>query len=103
VKKARPRSDVERDVEVVKAFIHVYCRRKHGVKVGDLCGECAGLSEYAVMRLEKCPYDPKPKCKDCKTHCYRAEERKRIQEIMRLAGMHFVKRGRVYWLWKYFR
>jgi hypothetical protein len=102
MKKARAASAIERDLEVLAKFIRVYCRENHGTGERGLCEECSSLWDYARMRLEKCPYDPKPKCKDCTTHCYRPEPRKKIQEIMRFSGIHFVKRGRVDWLWKYF-
>jgi len=67
-----------------------------------LCPECAALIAYARRRLEHCPYDPKPKCKKCPTHCYKPEMRARVREIMKFSGMHFVKRGRVDWLVRYF-
>jgi len=83
-------------------FIEVYCSAKHGSNKGELCSECSDLMDYAHTRLAKCPYDPKPKCKNCETHCYKPEYRKKIQEVMRFSGMHFVKRGRIDWLVKYF-
>ena len=57
---------------------------------------------YGKQRLLSCPYDPKPKCKDCETHCYRPKYREKVKEIMKFSGMHFVKRGRIDWLIKYF-
>jgi hypothetical protein len=67
-----------------------------------MCESCAELLEYALLRLEKCPFDPKPKCKDCKVHCYKDDYRQRIREVMKFSGIHFVKRGRLDWLFKYF-
>ena len=93
----------EKEYEVLQKFIEVYCRAHHGGNGGIFCRECSDLLSYAEKRLEKCPYDPKPKCKDCQTHCYRQEYRKKIKEVMRFSGMHFVKRGRVDWLIRYFR
>jgi hypothetical protein len=58
--------------------------------------------EYARDRLIACPYDPKPKCKHCPTHCYKPAMRRRVREVMQFGGMHFVKRGRLDWLVKYF-
>jgi hypothetical protein len=102
VEKVRPRRKVEQDKEVLDAFIRVFCSKSHGRPTGALCEGCSELRGYAMTRLEKCPYDPKPKCKECKTHCYQPVRRKEIQEVMRVSGMHFVKRGRLDWLWKYF-
>ncbi len=96
-----PDKDTSKDAEILKTFIGVYCRAHHGG--GDeLCGECADLQRYALKRLEKCPLDPKPKCRKCPVHCYAPDYRKRIKEVMRYSGMHFVKRGRLDWLVKYF-
>ena len=93
---------VAKDLYVLTRFVEVYCDRKHATAGGALCPECRELLEYAAGRLHACPYDPKPKCKECKTHCYAPERRQRIREVMKFSGMHFVKRGRVDWLVKYF-
>lgn len=93
---------IDKDLGVARRFIEVYCAAHHDTGEGALCSECADLLAYVERRLERCPYDPKPKCKDCRTHCYKPEYRQRIKEVMRFSGMHFVKRGRVDWLIKYF-
>jgi hypothetical protein len=81
--------------------VEVYCKHHDGAN-GSLCGDCEDLLEYARERLEKCPYDPKPKCKDCETHCYRPKYREKIREVMRFSGMHFARRGRIDWMVRYF-
>lgn len=91
---------IEKDLAVLRRFTEVYCREKHARP--ELCEECRGLLAYARLKLEKCPFDPKPKCKDCRVHCYQREQRERVREIMRFSGMHFVKRGRLDWLVRYF-
>ena len=88
---------------MLERFVGVYCQRKHGTAEGSLCEECADLLDYARQRLARCPFDPKPKCKDCKVHCYRGDYRDRIRDVMKFSGMHFIKRGRVDWLVRYFR
>lgn len=103
IKSGRLRKDIERDVVVLDRFVRIFCEKKHETpKGGDLCNECADLLAYGLMRLEKCPYNPKPKCKDCETHCYKPDYRKRVQEVMRFSGTYYVKRGRLDWLAKYF-
>ncbi|MEA2062563.1 MAG: nitrous oxide-stimulated promoter family protein [Gemmatimonadota bacterium] len=92
----------DKDYNTLKKFIGVYCRKVHGTPGRELCARCSGLLEYARARLENCPYDPKPKCKDCETHCYKPEYRRMIREVMRFSGMHFVKRGRLDLLFRYF-
>ena len=95
-------SELDRDMKVVRRFIEVYCREHHGVKDGDFCEDCADLMAYAKKKREKCPLDPKPKCKDCEIHCYTTEYRQRIRDVMRFSGAYFVKRGRLDWALKYF-
>lgn len=92
----------DKQLRTLRRFIEVYCRGCHGGDGGRLCDECADLLAYATDRLAKCPFDPKPKCKDCSAHCYAAGYRAGIKEVMRFAGMHFVKRGRIDWLLRYF-
>jgi hypothetical protein len=91
----------EKQFEILTKFIDTYCKYHHNTDC-ELCPECANLRDYARQRLEKCPYDPKPKCKDCTTHCYKPEYRKQVREVMKFSGMHYVKRGRLDWLVKYF-
>ena len=95
------RQDFGRDLEILRKFIEVYCRERHPARRG-LCAECADLLEYSGSRLEKCPYDPKPMCKECPTHCYKPEYRRRIQEVMRFSGPHLAKRGRLDLILRYF-
>ena len=98
---AAKKTKTPRDLEVVTRFIQVYCRAHH--HTGDeLCVECHDLLSYATQRLERCPHDPKPKCRDCASHCYAPKYRDEIKQVMRFSGIYFVKRGRVDWLIKYF-
>ncbi|MEI6668674.1 MAG: nitrous oxide-stimulated promoter family protein [Acidobacteriota bacterium] len=100
-----PRTDqakLEREFRTVSTFVEVWCRTHHAPPGGAPCAECGDLLTYVRVRLEKCPYDPKPKCKACPTHCYKPDQRARVREIMRYSGMYFVKRGRLDWLVKYF-
>ena len=68
---------IARELAVLRSFIAVYCRAHHRalprVNGARLCESCAALLAYAENRLRRCPYDPKPKCKHCPTHCYRAD------------------------------
>lgn len=74
-----------RELKTLETMIGMYCRRHHGA--GALCGECADLAEYARRRLERCIFgDAKPTCANCIVHCYKAEMRERVREIMRWAG-----------------
>lgn len=92
-----------REQAVLQDFIRVWCRgQQHSPAHEELCDDCIELETYALEKLARCPFDPKPRCKDCEVHCYRDEYREKIRNVMKYAGMHYVKRGRVDWLVKYF-
>ena len=103
-----------KDIRVLTDFIEIYCREHHGAEVREpfvfrddrlhdilrdrnleLCIECSKLLNHGIAKLLLCPYDPKPTCKKCETHCYAPDYRRRIREVMRFSGMYLVKRGRV--------
>ena len=90
------------ELSILTAFIEVFCQRMHGTPKGRMCPDCAELLAYSTSRLSDCPYTPKPACKSCPTHCYNPEHRQRIRQVMKFSGIHFIKRGRVDWLVKYF-
>jgi len=95
-------SDSDKQLQMLTKFIEVFCRKNHQSDTEHLCDDCGELLAYATDRLARCPMDPKPKCKDCSVHCYDQSHRDRIKEVMKFSGMHFVKRGRLDWLVKYF-
>lgn len=73
----------------VELMIQIYCQKKHGNK--ELCSECKSLKEYALRRLDKCPFgDNKPACKNCKVHCYQTAQRQKIREVMRYVGPRII-------------
>ncbi|OHD66477.1 MAG: hypothetical protein A2176_03800 [Spirochaetes bacterium RBG_13_51_14] len=112
--------NVQKDIDVLAEFIHIYCVEKHaGTErarpksagdVGrylasvdfDLCAECAGLLLHAVSKRVLCLYDTKPACKKCPTHCYGPGHRDKIREVMRYSGMCLIMRGRLGLMKKYF-
>ena len=99
---------MKRELKVLIDFIELYCHARHrdsgkervdlqGVygKEPRLCGECAELLEYAVLKRLHCPLDPKPACKRCHIHCYGKDYRERIREIMAFSGRRMILRGRL--------
>lgn len=46
----------EKEKAMVSEMIALYCRKKHKTKRGQLCTQCAELTEYARQRSEKCPF-----------------------------------------------
>ena len=76
---------LKREAKTMVAMISMYCRETHGSKA--LCGDCANLQEYALQRLEKCPYqEGKTTCVKCPVHCYQPEMREKVRQVMRYAG-----------------
>lgn len=76
----------QREKELVSLMISLYCRKKHHTK-GGLCPKCKELLDYAMVRSDRCPFmKTKTFCSNCKVHCYNAEMRKRIKEVMAFSG-----------------
>lgn len=108
------------DIEVLARFIEIYCTNKHSDLPKDLftapgklakhlnhlevvlCNDCRKLLLHAASKRFICPYEPKPACKKCTTHCYAPGYREKIREVMRFSGMYLIKRGRIDLMKKYF-
>ncbi len=113
------REAIQKDIGVLGTFIAMYCAGKHPARgrsvvrgVGklsdyinprgvELCDECAKLFLYAASKRLICPYNPKPACKDCQTHCYGEPHRSKIREIMRYSGMRMILRGSISYIRKF--
>jgi hypothetical protein len=66
---------------------HKSTRRECKIKGDELCESCKVLKEYALFRLEKCPFKVnKQFCSFCKIHCYKPEYRQEIKKVMKYAG-----------------
>jgi len=75
---------IDREKKTVGFMIRKYCALYHGQK---LCEGCESLLRYATERLDDCLFgDGKPYCSACTVHCYEAEKRERIREVMRKIG-----------------
>ena len=60
------------------------CRK---TKKNEVCEDCKMLMEYALFRLEKCPFKVnKTFCSFCKIHCYTPLMRNQIKEVMKYSG-----------------
>ena len=103
-----------RDLMVLRKFISIFCQENHRAEakgtfaikddrlrhvLGDeelmLCKDCTKLLNHGTAKLLLCPYDPKPMCKKCETHCYAPGYRERIREVMKFSGLYLVKHGRL--------
>ena len=73
-------------------MIRIYCRAHHDASPG-ICPECAELLDYALVRIDCCPFDAdKPPCADCTVHCYKPKMRDQIRKVMRYAGSRMMLR-----------
>ena len=81
----------DREKKLVPVMIRKYCHSKHGTKGEELCVECKALTEYALFRLEKCPFKVnKQFCSFCKIHCYKPEMRQKIKDVMKWSGPRMI-------------
>jgi hypothetical protein len=81
-----------REKRTLQAMVRIYCRAHHATR-GSLCEECRTLCDYALGRLDRCPYGAeKTTCARCPTHCYKAAMRERIKVVMRYAGRRMLFR-----------
>lgn len=77
---------MQEEFKTISKMVCVYCRGKHETRSG-LCAQCQGLLDYASQKLSHCAFAPdKPVCAKCPVHCYRAEHREMVREVMRYAG-----------------
>ncbi len=80
----------EKEKLIVGEMIKLYCKKNHDTK-NDLCSECQALKDYADMRSDKCPFmETKTFCSNCKVHCYKAEMREKIRQVMRFSGPRMI-------------
>lgn len=84
----------EKEKKLIPVMIRKYCKGKHkhkrkeqGIKGNGTCAECKDLIEYALFRLDKCPFKVNKKfCSFCKIHCYKPEMREKIRAVMKYFG-----------------
>ena len=78
-----------REYKTVDAMISIYCNSHHGSQI--TCDDCRKLRDYALERLEKCPFgEDKPTCVKCSIHCYTPVMREKIREVMRFSGPRMI-------------
>ncbi len=80
---------IERESRTVITMIAMYCGKNH--PVSGLCGDCLELKNYALKRLESCPFgEGKTTCAKCPVHCYKPQMREKIRVVMRYAGPRMI-------------
>jgi hypothetical protein len=77
---------LRRERYTIKVMMEIYCRGNHQNRA-TLCADCLGLYNYAMQRIDKCPFQmDKPTCAQCPVHCYKREMREKIRIVMRYSG-----------------
>jgi len=77
---------IAREKRTIQAMVRIYCRG-HGHFGRSPCAECREVMNYALCRLDRCPFgEDKTTCARCPIHCYKPAMRARVQQIMRYAG-----------------
>jgi Nitrous oxide-stimulated promoter len=78
--------NLAREKKTVRVMVGMYCRAHHPGGPRP-CAECSSLLDYALRRIERCRFAAaKPVCSKCRVHCYQAERREAIRQVMRYAG-----------------
>ena len=73
--------------KLIPVMIKNYCRARHKCGHGKICGDCRALTEYALFRLDKCPFKVNKRfCSFCRIHCYKPDMREKIREVMKYTG-----------------
>ena len=76
---------VTRERRTVGYMVRIYCRAHH--HEAGLCPTCTELLTYAMQRLDRCVFKAdKPTCKICPVHCYRADMREQMRQVMIYSG-----------------
>jgi hypothetical protein len=77
---------LRRERYTIKVMMEIYCHGYHQNR-GILCADCLDLYNYAMKRIDKCPFQAdKPTCAKCPVHCYKPEMREKIRIVMRYSG-----------------
>lgn len=83
----------DRERAVVTRMIATYCHGNHDTHRGELCRDCAALTDYAETRIGRCPFmATKTFCSQCRVHCYAPAQRAAIKDVMRYAGPRMLLR-----------
>jgi len=90
------------EIETLKKFFTLYCKDKHtnqcktkknilykNEKISfefSLCEECHDLINYSIERLQLCPHEVKPRCRQCPSPCYEKVQWKLTAKMMKYSG-----------------
>lgn len=78
-------SKTKQEKKTITFMVELYCKKNHKQK--EMCSDCKQLLDYALLRIDKCPFkDTKTFCSSCKVHCYQKEKREEIRSVMKFSG-----------------
>lgn len=93
------------EVKTLQKFFTKYCHDKHSKRKDfhhklaykmisyevdlELCDECNDLISYSFQRLQECPHEIKPRCRQCPEPCYEKNQWKSLAKLMRYSGFQF--------------
>ena len=93
------------EVQTLERFFTKFCHDKHtNIKTFptkityknisyeldlELCDECYELINYSFDRLQECPHEEKPRCRQCPNQCYEKKQWKALAKLMRYSGFQF--------------
>lgn len=93
----------EIEINTLKKFFEFYCEHKHNElnkkeilltykeKVFDLnlnlCKDCHDAINYSFQRLQECPHEDKPRCRNCPTPCYEKDRWKNAAQVMKFSAV----------------
>ena len=93
----------ESEIHTLKKFYELFCKDKHTnlknknitLKYKDssyslnfyLCDECFEAINYSFDRLQVCPHEIKPRCRNCQNPCYEKQRWKYIAKVMKYSAI----------------
>lgn len=77
---------ITREKKMVNAMAKIYCEDHHNTN-DSLCPECITIRDYALKRLENCPYqEKKPVCGRCELNCYNKKFKDKAEKLFTYSG-----------------
>ena len=84
---AKKLNSLAKEKKTIVIMVKMYCHNHHAVGKDQLCQDCEDLLQYALQRIDKCPFgEGKGPCSQCEIHCYKPSMRELIQKVMRYSG-----------------
>ncbi len=84
---AKKLNSLAKEKKTIVTMVKMYCHNHHATIKDQLCRDCEDLLQYALQRIDKCPFGAgKGPCTQCAIHCYKPLMRELIQKVMRYSG-----------------